>query len=302
MSRPLHIKLPGDVHHVTYRGDRREPIYRDDADRLCQLDVLAEALVRFAVDVLACCLMGNHHHLVEQMRAGQLLWLIGHQNGVCTHAFTRRHSLVGHLFQGRLKTVLVDGDSHLVALCRCAERNPVAAGPVPRRADWLCSSCHAHLGLAPVPPWLAADALHGFLLGREPISEHDQTMAARSYAALINAEEAGDADFWATLLRGQICLGDEDFAERKRARAAGAPVAQRARAARTPTARGPATWDAWLQAHECCRAQALHAAYRAGWRTMLALAAACGLSVGHVSRLVRVAGVGVGETWETWET
>ena len=39
MSRPLRNEFPGAAHHTTSRGDRREPIYRDDADRLCQLDV-----------------------------------------------------------------------------------------------------------------------------------------------------------------------------------------------------------------------------------------------------------------------
>jgi len=197
--------------------------------------------------------------------------------------------------------VLVDSDSYLVALCRYVERNPVAAGLVPRPADWAWSSCRAHLGLAPAPLWLAANALHGFLLGREPTSEHDRTTAARSYAALIDTEEAGDADFWATHLRGQIYLGDEDFAERMRAQAepqarqsCEVPVRQRITAAR-----GPATWDAWLQAHDGLRAQALHAAYQAGWKTMPGLAAACGLSVGHVSRLIRGVESGVGETCET---
>jgi REP element-mobilizing transposase RayT len=196
MSRPLRIEFPGAVYHVTSRGNRREPIYRDNADRLCQLDVLAEALVRFDADVLTYCLMGNHYHLVVQTHAGQLSRLMRHFNGVYTQAFNRRHGLVGHLFQGRFKAVLVDSDSYLVALCRYVERNPVAAGLVPRPADWWWSSCRAHLGLAPAPPWLAADALLGFLLGREPASEHDRATAARSHAALINAEETSDAHFW----------------------------------------------------------------------------------------------------------
>ena len=29
MSRPLRIEFPGALYHVTSRGDRREPIYRD---------------------------------------------------------------------------------------------------------------------------------------------------------------------------------------------------------------------------------------------------------------------------------
>lgn len=44
MSRPLRIEFPGAVYHVTSRGDRREPIYRDDDDRLAQLDVIAHAM------------------------------------------------------------------------------------------------------------------------------------------------------------------------------------------------------------------------------------------------------------------
>ena len=55
MSRPLRIEFPGAVYHVTSRGDRREAIYRDDADRLAQLDILAQAIDRFDAQVLAYC-------------------------------------------------------------------------------------------------------------------------------------------------------------------------------------------------------------------------------------------------------
>ena len=46
MSRPLRIEFPGAVYHVTSRGDRREPIYKDDKDRHTQLAVLAQAPMR----------------------------------------------------------------------------------------------------------------------------------------------------------------------------------------------------------------------------------------------------------------
>ena len=47
MSRPLRIEFPGAVYHVTSRGDRREPIYRDDEDRTTHLEVIAQATDRF---------------------------------------------------------------------------------------------------------------------------------------------------------------------------------------------------------------------------------------------------------------
>jgi hypothetical protein len=53
MARPLRIEFPGATYHVTSRGDRREPIYRDDADRLAQLQVIGAAMDRFGAKVLA---------------------------------------------------------------------------------------------------------------------------------------------------------------------------------------------------------------------------------------------------------
>jgi putative transposase len=110
-----HLEFPGAVYHVTSRGDRREPIYRDDEDRRQHL---------------AHCLMGNHYHLALQTHQPNLSRLMRHLNGVYTQLFNRRHGLVGDLFQGRFKAILVDTDSYLLTLCRYVERNPVAAGLV----------------------------------------------------------------------------------------------------------------------------------------------------------------------------
>ena len=37
MTRPLRIEFPGALYHVTCRGDRREDIFFDEADRLLWL-------------------------------------------------------------------------------------------------------------------------------------------------------------------------------------------------------------------------------------------------------------------------
>jgi hypothetical protein len=58
---------------------------------------------RFDAQVLAYCLMGNHFYLVLHTRRANLSRLMRHVNGVYTQSFNRRHSLVGHLFQGRFK-------------------------------------------------------------------------------------------------------------------------------------------------------------------------------------------------------
>ena len=64
MARPLRIEFSGALYHVTSRGDRREPIFEDDAVRAMLLNVVARMLARFDALAVAYCLMGNHYHFV----------------------------------------------------------------------------------------------------------------------------------------------------------------------------------------------------------------------------------------------
>jgi REP element-mobilizing transposase RayT len=185
MARPLRIEFPGAIYHVTARGDRREAIYQDDDDRLAQLEVIAQAMDRFGAQVLAYCLMTNHYHLVLHTRQGNLSRLMRHVNGVYTQRHNHRHGLVGHLLQGRFKSILVDRDAYLLALCRYVERNPVAAGMVQGAGEWPWSNYRAHVGQCATPGWLDSDGLHGYLLGRGVSNAQDQRLAARRYAALV---------------------------------------------------------------------------------------------------------------------
>jgi len=54
MARPLRIEFEGAVYHVPSRGDRREPIFEDDEDRLALLRVMAAGLDRLDASLLAC--------------------------------------------------------------------------------------------------------------------------------------------------------------------------------------------------------------------------------------------------------
>ncbi len=219
LCRTLRIEFAGAVHHVTSRGDRREPINRDDEDRAGHLAVIGHAMDRFDARVLTYCLMGNHFHIVLHTRQGNLSRLMRHINGVYTRRFNRRHGLVGHLFQGRFKSILVDRDAYLLALCRYVERNPVAAGIVAAADDWPWSSCRAHLGQSEVPPWLNNDGLQACLIGAPVASAADRCRAMRLYATVVNEGRGDDAKFWRDALNSQVFLGDESFVERMQARA-----------------------------------------------------------------------------------
>ena len=288
MSRPLRIEFPNAIYHVTSRGDRRESIYRDDLDRQAQLDTIAHAMDRFDAQLLAYCQMGNHYHFVLHTRQANLSRLMRHVNGVYTQAFNRRHGLVGHLFQGRFKAILVDRDAYLLSLCRYVERNPVAAGLVAAPSDWTWSSCRAHLGLAATPAWLDSDGLHGYVLGHPAANSHSRAQAAKMYAAFVNQGQPADADFWRRELRGQVFLGDEAFVDRMQAMVQ--PQRLQDRAIPKPQRKAaPRTWSQALAACDKDRNRAIAWAYRSGGMTMTALAQHTGISVAHVSRIVAAA-------------
>ena len=107
MARPLRIELAGGVYHVTSRGDRREMIYGDDADRRAWVDLFGEVCDRFNWRCHAWCQMGNHYHVVVETAEANLSRGMRQMNGVYTQAVNRRHGRVGHVFQGRYKAVPV---------------------------------------------------------------------------------------------------------------------------------------------------------------------------------------------------
>jgi putative transposase len=64
MARLARIVVPECPHHVTARGNRREPIFFEDGDQDIYCDMLAEQARRHGVEVRAYCLMPNHVHLI----------------------------------------------------------------------------------------------------------------------------------------------------------------------------------------------------------------------------------------------
>jgi putative transposase len=205
MARPLRIELAGGLYHVTSRGDRREAIFRDDQDRRDWLTRLGEVCAHFNWRCHAYCEMTNHYHFVVETPDANLSRGMRQLNGVYTQHFNRRHELVGHLFQGRFKAILVERHAYLLELSRYVVLNPVRAAMVPEASAWPWSSYRAMAGLEAPPAWLEID----WTLGQFGTDRHT---AQASYAAFV-ADGMGQPGLWQAL-RHQIFLGSDAFVER----------------------------------------------------------------------------------------
>ncbi len=125
MARPLRIQYPGAVYHVTCRGNERRNIFQDDDDRKTFLRILFKSLNIYTVTLQAYVLMDNHFHFLVETPLGNLGEFMRHFNITYTGYFNRRHLRVGHLYQGRYKSILVEKDAYLSVLSRYIHLNPV---------------------------------------------------------------------------------------------------------------------------------------------------------------------------------
>ena len=61
-------------------------------------------------------IIADHYHLVIETPEGNLAQGMRQLNGVYTQMVNRTHGRVGHVFQGRYKSILVEKDSYLLEL------------------------------------------------------------------------------------------------------------------------------------------------------------------------------------------
>src|SRR6266705_3073143 len=64
MARKFRVEYEGAIYHLLNRGDRKEPVFCDDSDRLLFLETLGQVCAKTDWQVHAYCLMNNHFHLV----------------------------------------------------------------------------------------------------------------------------------------------------------------------------------------------------------------------------------------------
>jgi putative transposase len=134
------------VYHALNRANAQLTIFESDEDYAAFERVLAQAVTRYDMRLLAYCLMPNHFHVVLWPRndgdlSQFMRWLtLTHTQRWHAH---RRTAGTGHLYQGRFKSFPVQSDEHFLTICRYVERNALRANLVERANDWKWCSLQA---------------------------------------------------------------------------------------------------------------------------------------------------------------
>jgi putative transposase len=147
MARKPRIEYPGAFYHVISRGNRKQTIFKDDKDRKRVLQKLLEYKETYSFILYAYTLMDNHIHLLIEVGKVPLSKIMQCLLQSYTQWYNVKYDLVGHLFQGRYKSILCDKNVYLLNLIRYIHLNCVRAGIVSDPADYKWSSHRIYLGL-----------------------------------------------------------------------------------------------------------------------------------------------------------
>ncbi len=203
MPRSPRYNSPGAIHHVMLRGNQGRPIFYSDDDRVQCCLLLQEVLERYGHRLHGYCLMTNHIHLAWQQGSAELSTAV--QNFAFRYAqrINRYRKEVGHVFQGRFKSILVNKENYLTQLVRYIHLNPVRAGIVKRPEDYKWSGHNTYLGTDPVT-WIESD----YVLKRY---SEDRETAVKRYNEFVYAEIGVNSviDFKTGMRSGII--GDDVF-------------------------------------------------------------------------------------------
>ena len=142
VPRPPRIQLAGGIYHVTSRGNRRQAIFHDDNDRRWFLMFRFHVFKRWGWRLHAYCLMTNHFHLLVETPEPNLSSGMQRLKSGYAAYFNERHSLVGHLFQQRFDSRLIESEEHFSETLRYIALNPVRAGLCEHPAQWPWSTFH----------------------------------------------------------------------------------------------------------------------------------------------------------------
>lgn len=121
-------------------------LFLDDADRNKYLSTLSRFKKNKEYELYAYCLMDNHVHLLLQEGKEAIPRSMKRIGVSYSYYYNKKYERVGHLFQDRFRSEIIENDKYLLACARYIHKNPVKAGIVQKAEEYQWSSYQEYLG------------------------------------------------------------------------------------------------------------------------------------------------------------
>ncbi len=181
MPRSPRLHAPNLVYHIYARGNNREAIFFEKGNYERFLLNLEKYRIPLQYKIFAYCLLRNHFHLLLQVGNTSISKIMQIVMTAYTMYINKKYEHVGHIFQGRFQSIIVDKNTYFLQVFRYIHLNSVKAGLALNPQDYPWSSYSRYetqradgmpfLEIAEVLPLFSQDSkkqrnlLHEFTLG-----------------------------------------------------------------------------------------------------------------------------------------
>lgn len=171
-GRHPRFHIPNSIHHVMIRGNNRQLIFYQDIYFNKFLEIISESAEKFDHKIIAYCLMNNHAHLLIHIQNSPLSSIMQKINYRYARWFNFKEKRIGHLFQGRYRSLHVNNDEYLVNVCRYIHFNPVSANIVNKPSEYRWSSHQYYIDQNP-PGWMDINLMLSIIKDKTNLTYHD---------------------------------------------------------------------------------------------------------------------------------
>ncbi len=141
MPRRKRFTIDNGIYHIMVRGNEKRNIFHDKEDYQNYKDIIKDNKDRYSYKVYNYVLMDNHVHMIIKASSGDDLSNGMRRIGVMYASYYRRkYKGVGHIFQGRFRSFVIENGIYMLECGKYIELNPVRAGIVTKPSEYVWSS------------------------------------------------------------------------------------------------------------------------------------------------------------------
>lgn len=145
MARESRKESPTGYYHVMMRGNNKEMIFEKVAEKEYFLDQLQFQVDEGNIIIVSYCIMDNHVHLLINADIGLMSEALKWINIKFATRYNYKYERVGHVFQGRYKSEIINNENYLLQAMRYIHNNPVVAKMVSGASEYKWSSYNNYL-------------------------------------------------------------------------------------------------------------------------------------------------------------
>jgi len=136
------------TYHIISRGNNRQNILQNHEDKLSFLESLSNYKLRYSFKLFAFVLMDNHFHLIIETNPAHNISRV--MQGILlsySNKFRRKYCYVGHVWQGRFFSKVIQSEPQVIQNIEYIHNNPVRASMVRSCVEFSWSSACYYGGL-----------------------------------------------------------------------------------------------------------------------------------------------------------